>query len=575
MSANSDRTLGATAWRPPAAWADSSGSQDEESPHFTTRIYAPLLPEPSPGVFDLPRVSTPQHVDWSPVRNLCRHPVDERARNMPTPPPRRPSRTPPYYAVSNVSDSSISPTHHESDAPYTPLPSTPYYRAEHPSESVSPVTPPSPTDLPLRISNFSTKQKAFASLGIESSGDQERVWVNGFKRSRSPDTRSEVVSVTLSRGDKIRRYKRGGTVVEVESDDEELSDRMQQLSVAQDYHDALVDQYQDARAPPRERSAQGPRRKFLAAPKMPPNDPGMMPRPLSWGKDASGSYASSPSSSTLNVRDSARGPPKAVKSHKMTSWIPLQQISPGSGRYQSDAETPPRSASDPTINPWPSDNPSTKKESHLPTFLSSLRNLIPSTDPSSPRTPLTPTPSHPTRLLRLPGGFEIVRQSPAPTPYAHSGSFFLDNSPPLEASQHDPFTEHPPHRRPSSLYSQPGVALGRCVRTSRSSTSSRLTASPPRSPLVNEVEVPSRPSRVVSCPGVASPVDSAARGTRVHVDMMGKARDAREAWKRRQRNARHERLKQSIRVLGPMDLNAAEGRAEGEVRMPGYMGGRI
>ena len=92
---------------------------------------------------------------------------------------------------------------------------------------------------------------------------------------------------------------------------------------------------------------------------------------------------------------------------------------------------------------------------------------------------------------------------------------------------------------------------------------------------MNEVEVPSRPSRVVSCPGVASPVDSAARGTRVHVDMMGKARDAREAWKRRQRNARHERLKQSIRVLGPMDLNAAEGRAEGEVRMPGYMGGRI
>jgi hypothetical protein len=571
MPGLSDRTPGATAWKPPAAWAGSSAPQQEESPHFTTQIYAPLLPEPSPGVFDMPRVNTPRPVDRSPARNPRPRPVDERAQNMPTPPPRWPTRTPPSNALSEASDSSISPTHYESDAPYPPVPSTPYHRVEISPEPVSPVTSPSPMEIPLRISNFSTKQKAFASLAIESFSDQERVLVNRFERSCSSDTRNEIVN-TPSRGDEIRRYKRGGVVEQVESDDEELSDRMQQMSVAQDSHDARVDQYQDARAPPRERSAQGARRKFLATPKLPPNDPGLISRPLSWKGDASDSYASSPSSSTLNVRDSTRGSPKAAKYHKMTSWIPMQQVSPGSGRYPGDSEIPPRPASDPTVDARLSDSPSTNKEVHLPNFLASLRGLIPrneakasNTGPTSPFTtlrPLTtstpPTPDRPTRLLRLPGGFEIVRQSPAPTSHAHSGSFFLDISPPLEASQHDLFTEYPPHRRPSSLYSyysQPAVAPSRSVnRPPRDSLST--TSSPPTSPLAHEIPVPRTPP---TRPTRAPQVDSPTRRTRALID---KARDAREAWKRHQKNAKHDRLKQSISVLGPMDPNAA-GYAEG------------
>ena len=69
-----------------------------------------------------------------------------------------------------------------------------------------------------------------------------------------------------------------------------------------------------------------------------------------------------------------------------------------------------------------------------------------------------------------------------------------------------------------------------------------------------------------------------------HVGILGKARDARDAWKRHQRDAKHEKLKQSIKMLGPTDPGGAatyvRPQARGAVyecvdgvRIPIYMSG--
>lgn len=49
-----------------------------------------------------------------------------------------------------------------------------------------------------------------------------------------------------------------------------------------------------------------------------------------------------------------------------------------------------------------------------------------------------------------------------------------------------------------------------------------------------------------------------------HTGIMDKARDARDAWKRFQRDARQEKLKQSIRVLGPTDPAVVSGYVRSE-----------
>lgn len=66
----------------------------------------------------------------------------------------------------------------------------------------------------------------------------------------------------------------------------------------------------------------------------------------------------------------------------------------------------------------------------------------------------------------------------------------------------------------------------------------------------------------------------------LHIGIMDMARDARHAWKKHHQDAKHEKLKQSIRVLGPTDpgVTAAyvrrQGKGEGdENRMPGFLGG--
>ena len=65
-------------------------------------------------------------------------------------------------------------------------------------------------------------------------------------------------------------------------------------------------------------------------------------------------------------------------------------------------------------------------------------------------------------------------------------------------------------------------------------------------------------------------------------NILHKARDVRDAWKRHQRDAKRDKLKQSIQVLGPIDPivvaeyveheeRGYEGERKTSGRMPGYM----
>jgi hypothetical protein len=68
---------------------------------------------------------------------------------------------------------------------------------------------------------------------------------------------------------------------------------------------------------------------------------------------------------------------------------------------------------------------------------------------------------------------------------------------------------------------------------------------------------------------------------RLHI--LDRARGARQAWKRQHKDAKHKKLKKSIRVIGPTDPTAGDGYAKGQGaspdedgmhgnRVPGYMG---
>ena len=161
-----------------------------------------------------------------------------------------------------------------------------------------------------------------------------------------------------------------------------------------------------------------------------------------------------------------------------------------------------------------------------------------------------------------------------------------------------------------SQYSQaavaPAVAVKSRFRNSAGSAPSpyarSVTSSPPSSPLAHEILLPCTPppllsksSRTANPPLTPSPLTydpeiqslgNRPEGVEEHTTHMhrilGRAKAARDAWRRHQLELKHEKLKQSIRVLGPTDPGVTagyvrrEGRRPGEEdtdpgRMPGYM----
>ena len=218
--------------------------------------------------------------------------------------------------------------------------------------------------------------------------------------------------------------------------------------------------------------------------------------------------------------------------------------------------------------------------------------------PSAVSLPFPPTSPHEQvfSTLRMPGGFATVRRPPFNLPQLQtsnindaalwtetlreSGIQSPTDGSPVSAST--TFFQRPILRSPRSQAPVlPAMVVHRELRHVASSPSPGYFRScklqTPTSPLALEIPLPPTPQSMAPTsphgfhsPLVASPlsIDSVTpfssreagnrpeKDTHIH-KILGKARVVRDTWRRSQKDVRREKLKQSIRVLGPTDLATA------------------
>jgi hypothetical protein len=322
-----NRNFSFTDWKVPADWDEpSSPRQDLHIPlsPFAPRSYELLLPEPSPGSFDDQEQSlwplTPTSIHYSHLE-----PMNEHGTHISSP--------------SSYHISSSSPTHRpipESDCGLSissPILSTsaasPITAGTYPIPScntnVEVLAPSTISDVMLHKSNISLNHKALAALGIEPTGNRQEGSPYWAGQIRSPHVNNEFHAALSTR---CKDYQSSAREVQVDemSDDEDMSERMQQLGASQDYHTVLADQYHeahDARSRTMNIRNNGRNHKLATAPKSSSKDGELMSHPLSWKKDL---YGSSPRSSKSDTRTVAISPPDSRNRHrKMTSWVPFHQ----------------------------------------------------------------------------------------------------------------------------------------------------------------------------------------------------------------------------------------------------------
>jgi hypothetical protein len=627
-----NRNFSFTDWKAPADWDEPSSPRQDlriSSPPVAPRSWEPLLPEPSPGSFDSPEQS-PWPLTPTSLRYSHLGPIDEHGSHIPSPSPYHMSSFSPMHRPIPESDcgfsmsSSILNTSAASPMTIGTCPIASY-------NTNMEILAPSPiSDIILHTSNISANHKALASLGIESTGNRQKEPLHWAGPITSPHDNNNCHAALQPRGKGLQSSVREPQLDDI-SEDEDMSERLQQLGVSQDYHNVLADQYQEAHDP-RSRTMNvgnnGRNHDPAKAPKETSKDGELMPRPLSWKKSL---YGSSPRSSNSDTHAVATFPPDSRKRHrKITSWVPFHQPAHAQKRRNINIDQS-QSVND-TIVASRRELFGTEldrlmhKEIHLSHFIPHMRGSKSDISDDNTRhndTPPKPASPHPRSrmrpsdqsvpLLRLPGGLALVRSTPTPTPIVRDDNI-LNISSPIISTQSSPpsdypaFDIHPVERRRSSLYSQqsqspvaPAILVHRKLRSSHNSSYSHRfrpsTSSPPTSPLAHEIEFPRTPPPIPRGPNSpparlrgqeelidhdradSANEDEPHRG-RLHIGISDKARDARDTWKKHQRDAKHEKLKQSIRILGPTDLGVAaayvkrQGRTSGDEgsRMPGFMG---
>jgi hypothetical protein len=616
----SDQENTTFALRPPTVWHDLSY---QTSPFSTTRHYVPLLPEPSPGIPD-----GPEPRSWPFTSSNLRHSnlasIDERAIRIPSPPPHQ------LYAFSGgatniaMKSSNLSPPGVPSN---TESPNSSSKVSVEPNLDNAQTSPPS--DPVLRVSNLTTKQKAFASLGIDTN-DQYAMQEHWFGAQPIGET---LLNLSM-RGKKLQPPSRPNPKPEEPADDTDASKNMQRLSVSQDYHNDLADKYHEAYVFGAEHSTLEPTASKesgrVASKNRTSNEHAMTPRPLSWRENLG-----SPVPSNCTSNSPTNGSPNADirrRYSRRPSWPYVHkrtQISERSSHSDTDRSLSTSVSPVPIRkqNSEPVDSQSKKMDMHFPDIIPQVKNFMSNT--KRPRVQNTATsgstsskgalkprpPPIPSSLgmsipsLHLPGGLSIARQSPEPASPPRSTSA-SDISHPLESkhwkSQSDFSGYGYPSKRRPSLYREqsyppvaPAVAINQRLGTSIGSVPSlgcrSNISSPPISPLAHEIALPHTPSplpqtppplsRAPKPPPTFSPwseksaesiredcVDSATEAEphrrSFHVGIFDRARAAREAWKKHKRDANHTKLKQSIRILGPTDPVVAAEFVRRGGRMP-------
>jgi hypothetical protein len=606
-------STGFSLWRSPSDWDNGDGSQAQSTPSFAARYYSPLLPEPPEDLAAMQADTTLWQVDNGPFRQTLLDPIHEKVTEVPDLPPRNPSRRSLLLSIPSPprNDSTGSLLSISSQySTVTPQGNTQGVRSRVPSVEELDSVLPSPLDLASALSDMTMKERAFASLGLGSPRDQGIVW--GFQAQRSdsvqldasahPDLQTDEFNTSKGEDDQVDK-------IAPRSEDINTSHNLHDPSFIQDYQYLVIDQdvgnctqsVEDSRS------------------KTPPHDQGLTPQPLAWRKQSSSSAPTEPFQDPQMVHLSSPQPQSNLR--KMSSWVGHHlKINSQPGpcyRSVSAPETPSQSQlSGSEVQSR------LRKAASMANIIQRGKNLVHrrvqrrESEPKDPIVISSLMPQHPTQfpescpfpeapfqlatpLLRLPGGFAIVRQSPMTTPRPHTAG---EQGTPMvpDASCIDLPTSSSnrlDHSRRGSWHSEqskPSVTLTAAViptlrslikspmslRSFSCSSPSLATLVPQETPSTHFTPpAPRRRSHNVGSPLTSPPVcsieertESSVEQTSYKLNLFEKARVAREAWRTHQKEAKNEKLKQSIRLMGPADASGVAGYIKCDGRPSGDSG---
>ncbi|KAJ4345746.1 uncharacterized protein N0V89_011881 [Didymosphaeria variabile] len=581
-----ERTTSIASWKAPAEWYNDSASGKSThtpSPGLTPpssvpRIFSPLLPEPSPDLVGMAQQKAWPTSSSPPARRLL--PIYERGGGSPDlgPPGSPPSSplpaTPPLK--NRLIENTPPPAHRRANS----SPSRKVVGTDACSQAIS--------------RSDSTKAKAYASLGIDSP-------------SKSSRTDREYL-----RGKKIRALHKGSPLVDDSWEDEYMDDRARKLSFSQDYHDLLADQYQELSVRKEEVLNSGGAQQVYeqqiheanyveSMSSLPLEERDAVPPPLSWRKSPA------PSTPRNHSRDGAAeqppSPGQKSKHRRLSSFFNHHL-----GTLESSKEETAKKERRTAKSKHKLENQEDKAleddlrfskffHSNRPIKLGKKQKKTSAAKASS--APSSPPQASP--LIRLPGGLAVVRtQPPSPAPRSDVVS---DKSPTSThtrgssryGSDYSHTTSNSYHSNESPSMANVPIAMHSAYRLSGGSSSSHHSGT--GHPLVLEASPPLPPSPppVIPSPLPLSPPLSPETLNRFRSQEKDKnvehrytpkfIEKAREARRRRLTEARQDRLKRSIKVLGPTDPGVAQAGyvkseerfeqsdSDLEGRLPGYMVG--
>jgi hypothetical protein len=601
-------STGYSLWEPPSTWDTDESYQTPSNSPFAIREYSPLLPEPPEDIAAMQAGPDLWQQSNHPFQQTPLDPIRERDMITPEIPARNPSRLSfgkdSRDTLPTISSRYSFSVHNER------LQEEEGYEGglgEHLDSNL-----PSPVDFMSALSSAEMETKASNSLAIGTPRNQGIIW--GRQHQRSYSAQSDNPIYRDQQGNTLTKLKRGSNVLGGSPANlEYIEDRVgsQALSFAQNYHAILPDPCFDDR----DRSPQD------EPPEVPPKDQSITPRPLTWSKVSTPSPPADPPRRLNRPRLIPSSSSGGIRGRrKLSSWVnhQLRKVSHVGHRQ--------RSASEPGMAVYSQlPDPEIERDLHYEARLANIFQnskavisfpfLRHQSEPKKPLVISNPIPHHDpydytnasvsttpfeltTTVLRLPGGLAVVRPTPRPTPQPQTTdsptSSLSDLSwPDFPASS--PFrvdfsrrgswqsARSLPQTRSSSLcglhcsspvpwapsaprsYSHSTVDLGTSAQDGMTPSSAHTTrrrshnigsplAAPPSSPSIEQL-----------------PAEVACEGDR-KLGLFERAKLVHDGWKNHQKEVKKEKMKQSIRLVGPADANdiagyircAVDGRSSGD-----------
>ncbi|KAF2663021.1 hypothetical protein K491DRAFT_709666 [Lophiostoma macrostomum CBS 122681] len=617
------RTSSVASWKAPADWFNSAPIREDSFPTppiSASREYSPLLPEPSPDPSDkYMELHAAQSGLLTPPQSRLM-PIYERS-NRDLGPPRTPPRSPLPIPPKSTLRAEVK----------KPLPSPNTHDAISDNKSGAATAGSTASDSNQRVASPAQSTTSRASDNATDEKTYLNVEVYQASPPRSPDQGRP--DRQYMRGKKLRALNKGNPLSDNSWEDPDMDEKTRQLSFSQDYHDLLVDQYQEMSVRPeeilRDHTTQpqynfsNPKRVSRHA----SDDHELVPQPLAWRKESSAATSRSASwtgnNSAMPNAELAENKKKQRLSGKISTWVP-HRLSVGPKRSPSTRQGS-RSSGKPSIDDDRIRNSSVVSNGAIPRRLSNSRvdrevdndlrfsmffppskpirfgrkgakvHETPKTD-AAPPMPLVPSVSAQQMsapIMRLPGGLTVIKTPPpllkseevsiieASSTGDPRPSMSLPGSASVSENAHSPIS-NPSERRfsynsqQSAQNTSRGPAVQSRFRVSMGSAHSHHSNSSSH-PLAQETSQTQDSQSFFDIRRRSSgDPDAAWRKP-------GFLEKAREARRRHNRQLRQQRLKNSIKVLGPTDPGVVAGyvkrdeRQAGQIevgdngRLPGYL----